>query len=505
MNLEEFKSIRQTIYNHFGCYADAAMDLIDALCSEGHRYKKPTQLSKSPAFRRKYSSITKAIHAYADSKQTCKLKDLFCKLHRHSKRHFFAIDTTPNPRPYAKTLSERVVTHYPNPAPGNKPICVGHPYSVIVALAQEQHIKDKHWVNPVVVERVDADEKGNLKGMRTLKQLIKDISQEGELYVSFADSLYGSHACRQEVIQNSDHVHVFRLRMSRNLFAQADTSNHKNGRKQEYGEKIVLSDPATHPDCDEQEIINFKTKKGKALTITLKIWRNLLLRGTREFRSSEHPINAIQATVTDESGHAVYKNPLWLGVIGKRKDELSMVDTYHGYCSRYDIEHFFRFGKNNLLIDQLQTPESAHEEAWWALCAIAYSQLYQAKELVERMPEPWQRYLAQYQDGDQLVITPSQTQQGFAKLLDIVGTPASTPIPRGVSQGRQKGQLQEKRTLKPITFKGNKRKKSIIPTSEKQAKKLEPQITEEVILKIQKLVKQFNIPPDKLKSILNKV
>ena len=97
------------------------------------------------------------------------------------------------------------------------------------------------------------------------------------------------------------------------------------------------------------------------------------------------------------------------------------------------------------------------------------------------MPEPWQRYLAQYKDDNQIVITPSQTQQGFAKLLDVVGTPASAPVSRGASAGRHKGQLQEKRPLQPVIFKGSKRKKSIVSGSEKQAKKSEPQTIEEVI------------------------
>lgn len=36
------------------------------------------------------------------------------------------VDTTPNPRPFAATLADRGVVYQPNPAPGNKPIAVGH-------------------------------------------------------------------------------------------------------------------------------------------------------------------------------------------------------------------------------------------------------------------------------------------------------------------------------------------------------------------------------------------
>ena len=45
--------------------------------------------------------------------------------------------------------------------------------------------------------------------------------------------------------------------------------------------------------------------------------------------------------------------------------EISVEEYFTHYQDRYDIEHFFRFGKNNLLMDQYQTPETKHEEAWW--------------------------------------------------------------------------------------------------------------------------------------------
>ncbi len=48
----------------------------------------------------------------------------------------FGVDTTPNPRPFAATLPDRWVVYRPNPAPGNKPIVVGHTYSVAALLPE---------------------------------------------------------------------------------------------------------------------------------------------------------------------------------------------------------------------------------------------------------------------------------------------------------------------------------------------------------------------------------
>lgn len=36
----------------------------------------------------------------------------------------------------------------------------------------------------------------------------------------------------------------------------------------------------------------------------------------------------------------------------KRRDDLSAEEVYDYYVDRYDIEHYFRFGKEKLLIDQ---------------------------------------------------------------------------------------------------------------------------------------------------------
>ncbi|MHC5826107.1 MAG: hypothetical protein ACYT04_62200, partial [Nostoc sp.] len=40
--------------------------------------------------------------------------------------YLFATDTTPHPRPYARTLPERGYIYQPNTIKGNKPINIGH-------------------------------------------------------------------------------------------------------------------------------------------------------------------------------------------------------------------------------------------------------------------------------------------------------------------------------------------------------------------------------------------
>ena len=78
--------------------------------------------------------------------------------------------------------------------------------------------------------------------------------------------------------------------------------------------------------------------------------------------------------------------------MGQRGKELSLSEAWEAYRRGYDVEHFFRFGKQRLLMTAYQTPEVQHEENWWQLAQLTYVQLWLARYLAEAMPRPWERY-----------------------------------------------------------------------------------------------------------------
>ncbi|MEI6063185.1 MAG: hypothetical protein WCQ26_01210 [Pseudanabaena sp. ELA748] len=55
---------------------------------------------------------------------------------------------------------------------------------------------------------------------------------------------------------------------------------------------------------------------------------------------------------------------MWLIVIGERRGELSPLEAHHAYRQRFDLEHTFRFGKQNLLLTAFVTPDVEHEQQW---------------------------------------------------------------------------------------------------------------------------------------------
>ena len=89
----------------------------------------------------------------------------------------------------------------------------------------------------------------------------------------------------------------------------------------------------------------------------------------------------------DPNGKMVYQHPLWIAALGKRRDEISAFEIFDYYLSRYDIEHFFRFGKEKLLLDDFQTFDTEHEEDWWRFATLTYTQLYLTRKLVALLPK----------------------------------------------------------------------------------------------------------------------
>jgi len=94
------------------------------------------------------------------------------------------------------------------------------------------------------------------------------------------------------------------------------------------------------------QTIDTVTKRGRKLTVEMQSWDNLLMRGTRDYPMHKSPFTLIRTVVTDENGKRVFKRPMWLTVIGERRDQLSLIEVWHAYRQRYDVEHFFRLASS---------------------------------------------------------------------------------------------------------------------------------------------------------------
>jgi hypothetical protein len=220
-----------------------------------------------------------------------------------------------------------------------------------------------------------------------------------------------------------------------------------------YGERFSLSDSETWTEPDESLTLWQTSRRGKVNRVEIQAWHNLLMTGKnkpKRLPMHEHPFTLVRIVRYDEEGNELFKHPLWLLVMGEHRHELTLEQIHQAYASRFDLEHFFRFGKQKLNLADFQTPEVEREENWWRLVHIAYAQLWMARHVADALPRPWERNLPAMK---QRLISPTLAQRDFARIIRQLGTPAHPPKPRGISPGRRKGMKLPKRPRQKVVVK----------------------------------------------------
>lgn len=185
---------------------------------------------------------------------------------------------------------------------------------------------------------------------------------------------------------------------------------------------------------------------------------------------------------------------------------MSAKEAFLYYRRRYDIEHFFRFGKDKLLLASSLTPDVNHATCWWNFVLLAYVQLYLAKESVTILPRKWERYLPIYKSATQdrkRIATPSQTQRGFGLVLDEIGTPAKDCRPRGNPKGRALGDNQVKRKRHSIVFKTKQLTDKLINQESGQSvKQSGPQKIHQFVKTVKTRLRNLNYPEEKFYELM---
>lgn len=447
--LEQF---RQALYQSFKYCADATMDLLDALASQTSA-RSVAELSLEPVFRREYSSLYAAIDGFfqpAEGEEAAQVRRRQETTLLHITANYlrppmerpywlFVTDVTSHPRRFARTLEDRGFVYQPNSLKGNKPVTIGHQYSVMAYLP-ERTSGEPPWVAPLVARRVTTKETETTVAMEHLQCVFDDESLpwHEQLSVQVLDTKYSPPEYLHTTAQYAHLVTIVRARSNRVFYRQYQypPGKRSRGKRRSYGERFALKEPDTWHAPDEQFETSYTTKRGRTYTVKVQCWHNMLMRGKREHPMHNQPFTLVRVVQYDPHGRPAFKKPLWLIVFGKRRHELSPCDIWEAYRRRYDIEHFFRFGKQRLLLTAYQTPDVEHEESWWQLAQMAYLQLYLAQELVEVLPRPWERNSSQPKRGP---ASPAATQRGFGRVIRQIGTPAQPPKPRGNSPGRAEG------------------------------------------------------------------
>jgi hypothetical protein len=458
LSTNQLDQFRLTVYQKIPNRADAVVELVDAISSTPDA-KSVAEYSLAPSFRRGYSTLYKAIGGL-------EVEPMFLPhalapyLPKPTGWPFWLlmVDVTPNPRLYAKTLEDRGMVYQPEVVKGKLPVTIGHQYSTVALGLEPEAGISSSWVLPLLTERVATKQDKERVGLDQIGRLLTDekLPFGQALTVEVADSSYSKPAYLHGHRQYPKLVTIVRARGTRTLshqyVASADASQGP-GHPRWYGERFALPDPTTWSKPDETLTQLETSRRGKVYRVEVQAWHNMLMRGETtpvKLPMHEHPFTLVRIVRYDQEGNQAFKHPLWLIVMGERRHELTLEQIVEAYATRFDIEHFFRFGKQKMLLVDFETPEVQHEEHWWQLVHISYAQLWMGRHLANILPRPWERNLPAIRQG---IISPSLVQRDFGRIIRQLGTPAQPPKPRGISQGRPKGMKLPKRLRQKVVVK----------------------------------------------------
>ena len=76
--------------------------------------------------------------------------------------------------------------------PGQKPITIGHEYSVLAYLPNGSEERELHWAVPLSVRRVRSDQSGPEVGLKQLEEIANQTEFKNYFCISVTDAAYST-------------------------------------------------------------------------------------------------------------------------------------------------------------------------------------------------------------------------------------------------------------------------------------------------------------------------
>jgi len=380
-------------------------------------------------------------------------------------------------RPYSPSLPQRRHVYKPNNrVRGNSPVDIGYELSCIgLSCRRPQYgISEPSWNPPLSMRLVPYGENKNSFTAGQVNDLVnnKDLPFHKSLTVNTLDSSYCSPEYVVDTYGQSNLVNIIRMPSNRNVWKQlsseqiaekrADNEDNR-GANSVYGTLYKLKEvDSWEMQADEQTNFGIKLRNGKKCIVSMEIWEDMMVRTQRGKSMKDKPFRLVRIRLLDAvTAQPLFKKCMWLCVWGVRRMELNAEEIFWAYRNRYDIEHFFRFGKQKLLLDKYQTPDEDHFQNWMEVVNMAYWLLFVGKGEAKHTCRKWQQYDKNYKNrvNYEMDVTPSQVQLQLAGIILGFEQDDFLPKLRIKGKGRQLGQTQPKRKRYPVWRKKKKRKK----------------------------------------------
>lgn len=388
-------------------------------------------------------------------------------------------DISPLPCPHSETLAQRRYVYQPNNCiKGNRPVQVGYELSTVGLSCRQPRYgaNEPAWNPPLSMRLVPFCSNKNSFTAVQVNDLLdnRDLPFYGELVVNTLDSNYSSPEYIAGTHDQKNLVNISRLPSNRNVWKQLTKAEVKERRQENddnrgadcvYGEKFKLSEVDEWGEKNRTTSLIYGTvlSKGRKVLVHVEIWEDMMLRSKRGHNMKDKPFRLVRVRLLDaESEKPIFKKSMWLSVWGKRRKELDAEEISWAYRNRYDIEHFFRFGKQRLLLDKFQTPDEEHLQNWMEVVSLAYWLLFVGKDEAVHSCRKWQQYDKNHKARieHQLNVTPSQVQMQMTGIILGFDQNPFLPKVKIKGKGRAKGYKCPKRKRYPVLKKPKKKVKT---------------------------------------------
>jgi len=448
--------------------------------------KSVVGLSKSPVFHHQYSSITKAIANLAkDERELGRVRKLFkeqwLEYFPLSSVNYLQTDVVNIFREHAPCLKGRTFRHKANNViAGNKPIGIGYGLSLVNIAHFESN-----WSLPFSWHRVKANEDEVEEAAKQIKLICESEKFAKSLNINAADSSYGVAKYITKVNRISNLVNILRVRHGNKVYPSEvqetggapriygaeyhlieESGWHEYQKKEQIYRKYLTS--VYEKEADEYQELERVTKKGKQLKIQLRRWSGMKMRTKEGNSMKEVEFEIVGIRVLEkESGNRVFKHDVFVAVVGQERKKLKIEEVAEVFYHRFDLEVTNRFLKQNLFLEDYQTPDIQHLDNWNLLVQEAMWLLWSASTEVEKVCEKWQKY-AEPKGKKGGRKTASQTKKGLEQLFLTFEPKPYQPKKCEKGLGRKKGDKQEPRKQYQVVKKWQTEVEIIKPNCQKE-------------------------------------
>ena len=434
--------------------------------------KSVVGLSESPVYHYQYSSISETISNLAKTsrerdERRQSLQRLFLARFKGNSMIDWQTDGVSLFREHSRCLKDLQFVHKANTViRGNKPIGIGYQLlSINLADFANQ------WSLPFELGIVGKETDYVSLAGRKMVEICGREEFEQWLNVNTGDSSFGCPKYLSPTSKVKNLVSLTRLRHGKKVcFGEPKKTG---GAPQIYGadwylressgdwtikkkEQTITKYQASiyENEADEQTQIFTQTKKGRGLRIEIRRWKEMLMHSSGGFSMKEAEFDLVSFRVLDaKTGERVFTEDVFVSVMGVERKRLNLQEIYQRFRRRFDLEVTNRFLKQEMFLQDYQTPEKENVENWILTAQTAMWLLYEASDEVEKVSKKWQQY-NEPKIAEGAKRTPSQTKKGAERLF--LSFEEEPYVPKKVRKGlgRKKGTKLGKRAEYEVEKKG---------------------------------------------------